>query len=140
MRADQEGTIGGMGSTAGVGSGIGAGGSKSGTSRASLHSKAVMIDGRLAVIGSMNLDLRSALKNSEVGLVINSPALVKQATGIIENTLATAAYRLQRRGDHFHWAAPAGASFGDSDIEPGADAKLRVFVRLLGPFAPEQML
>jgi putative cardiolipin synthase len=36
-------------------------------SRASLHSKAVIIDQRLAVIGSMNLDLRSQLKNSEVG-------------------------------------------------------------------------
>ncbi|MDB5856753.1 MAG: cardiolipin synthetase (Cardiolipin synthase)-like protein, partial [Ramlibacter sp.] len=49
----------------GIGLGSGPGGSKSGTqSRASLHSKAVFIDQRLAVIGSMNLDLRSQLKNS----------------------------------------------------------------------------
>jgi phosphatidylserine/phosphatidylglycerophosphate/cardiolipin synthase-like enzyme len=49
-------------------------------SRASLHSKAVIIDGRLAVIGSMNLDLRSQLKNSEVALLIRSAALAQQAT------------------------------------------------------------
>ena len=42
-------------------------------SRASLHSKAVIIDGRLAVIGSMNLDLRSQLKNSEVALWSAAP-------------------------------------------------------------------
>ena len=75
MRAEQEGTIGGMGSTAG----LGGGGSKSGTSRASLHTKAVFIDGRLAVIGSMNLDLRSQRQNSEVGLVIRSASLVRLA-------------------------------------------------------------
>src|SRR5207237_4907208 len=39
------------------------GGSKAPASRASLHSKAVIVDRRLAVIGSMNLDLRSQRKN-----------------------------------------------------------------------------
>ena len=120
--------------------GSGVGGSKGGASRASLHSKVVIIDQRLAVIGSMNLDLRSELKNSEVGLVIRSTALSQQATQQIETTLSTAAYRLERRGGHFYWRAPAGASFHDETSEPGASAKLRLMVRVLGPFAPDQML
>jgi phosphatidylserine/phosphatidylglycerophosphate/cardiolipin synthase-like enzyme len=120
--------------------GSGPGGSKSAVSRASLHSKAVIIDGRLSVIGSMNLDLRSQLKNSEVGLVIRSAPLAQVATKQIEDTLATAAYRLERRGNGFHWRAPAGAGFGDEDSEPGASAKLKLLVRVLGPFAPDQML
>ncbi|MDB5953951.1 phospholipase D family protein [Ramlibacter sp.] len=120
--------------------GSGVGGSKGGTSRASLHSKVVIIDQRLAMIGSMNLDLRSALKNSEVGLVIRSAAVAQQATQQVETTLTTAAYRLERRDGHFYWQAPAGASFPSETSEPGASAKLKLMVRVLGPFAPEQML
>jgi cardiolipin synthase C len=127
----------------GISLGSGPGGSKSGNqsrSRASLHSKAVLIDGHLAAIGSMNLDLRSALKNSEVALVIRSSALVQEATALVEHTFATAAYRLEQRGGHFHWRAPAGAGFPDEDKEPGASGKLKLLVRLMGPFAPEEML
>jgi phosphatidylserine/phosphatidylglycerophosphate/cardiolipin synthase-like enzyme len=121
--------------------GTGPGGSKANTrSRASLHSKAVIIDQRFAVIGSMNLDLRSQLKNSEVALLIRSTALAQEATRQVENTLATAAYRLERRNGGFFWRAPPGASFGDETHEPGASAKLRLLVRLLGPFAPDEML
>jgi Phosphatidylserine/phosphatidylglycerophosphate/cardiolipin synthases and related enzymes len=120
--------------------GSGVGGSKGGTSRASLHSKAVIIDGRLAVIGSMNLDLRSQLKNSEVALVIRSTALSRQAIRHVEQTFATGAYRVELRGGALHWRAPPGASFSDADNEPDASLKLRLLVRLLGPLAPDEML
>lgn len=119
----------------------GAGGSKAATdSRASLHSKAVIIDGRLAVIGSMNLDLRSQIQNSEVALVIRSIALSREATQQIERTLATAAYRLEQRDGKLHWRAPAGAAFRDATSEPGASTRLKLLVKLLGPFAPDEML
>jgi phosphatidylserine/phosphatidylglycerophosphate/cardiolipin synthase-like enzyme len=120
--------------------GSGAGGSKGGASRASLHSKAVIIDGRLSIIGSMNLDLRSQLKNSEVGLVIRSAPLAQLATRQVEETLTSAAYRLEKRDGRLHWRAPPGATFGDENSEPGASTKLKLLVRVLGPFAPEQML
>ncbi|MDB5914593.1 MAG: cardiolipin synthetase (Cardiolipin synthase)-like protein [Ramlibacter sp.] len=120
--------------------GSGPGGSKSGTSRASLHTKAVIIDNRFAVIGSMNLDLRSQRKNTEVGLVVRSPAIAQQATAQVDNTLATAAYRLEKSGGGYLWRAPKGAAFPSETTEPGAPTKLRVMVRLLGPFAPEEML
>jgi putative cardiolipin synthase len=118
----------------------GPGGSKSGKSRASLHSKAVFIDGRLSVIGSMNLDLRSQLKNSEVALVINSAPLAQQAMRQVEGTLGTAAYRLEGGKGKYVWRAPAGASFRDETKEPGASTQLRVLVRVLGPLAPDEML
>ena len=139
MRAEQEGTVGGMGSTAGFGSGQ-AGGSKSGASRASLHSKAVIIDQRLAVIGSMNLDLRSQLKNSEVALLIRSPAVSRQAASQVEATIAQGAYRLELDAGQLVWRAPAGASFKDARSEPEASTKLKLLVRLIAPFAPDEML
>jgi cardiolipin synthase C len=140
MRADQEGTVGGMGSTAGVGSGKGAGGSKSGTSRASLHTKAVMIDQRLAVIGSMNLDLRSRRQNSEVALVIRSAAIAQQAAKQVDATVNQGAYRVELDHGELVWRAPPGAPFKDAHSEPEASAKLKLLVQLIGPFAPEEML
>ena len=139
MRAEQEGTVGGMGSTAGFGSGQ-AGGSKSGASRASLHSKAVVIDQRLAVIGSMNLDLRSQRQNSEVALLIRSQAVSRQAASQVEATIAQGAYRLELDAGQLVWRAPAGASFRDARSEPEASTKLKLLVRLIAPFAPDEML
>ena len=146
MRADQEGTIAGMGSTRGAesgrsatGSGRNAAGSKSG-SRASLHSKAVVIDNRLAVIGSMNLDLRSQKKNSEVALLIRSAALSQLATRQVEATLAQGAYRLALDQGQLVWRAPPGVAFKETRSEPEASTKLKLLVRLIGPFAPDEML
>ncbi|MBI5276342.1 MAG: phospholipase D family protein [Burkholderiales bacterium] len=122
-------------------SGSGVAGSKSAKSRASLHTKAVIIDGRLAVIGSMNLDLRSQKQNSEAALVIRSAALCSEVARDVEATLASAAYRLELQpGGQLAWRAPPGAPFKDGRNEPGAGAKARLVVGLLGPFAPEEML
>jgi phosphatidylserine/phosphatidylglycerophosphate/cardiolipin synthase-like enzyme len=148
MRSDPETAVellGSSGSSNGHGAGgwfgSAAGGSKGGTrSRASLHTKSVIIDQRLSMIGSMNLDLRSQRKNSEVGLLIRSGALAQQATQQVENTFATAAYRLERKDGHFFWRAPAGASFPSESSEPGASTTQKMMVKLIGPFAPDEML
>lgn len=135
MRSSQEGNVAGLGSTPGSG-----GGSKSSASRASLHSKAVIVDQRLAVIGSMNLDLRSQRKNSEVALVIRSRALSREATRQIDAMLAQGAYRVRLDGGGLAWQAPPGASFPSARSEPDASLRLRLLVRLIAPFAPDEML
>lgn len=145
MRSDPETAADLLGSSAGRGSAGGwfgsAGGSKARpNSRASLHSKAVILDQRWSVIGSMNLDLRSQIQNSEVALVIRGTPLAQVATGQIENTLATAAYRVELRGDELFWRAPPGVAFGDEKDEPGASTKLKLLVRVIGPLAPDEML
>lgn len=144
MRADPDSAANMIGSGPGksnrVNLGSGPGGSKGAQSRASLHSKAVIIDGRLIVIGSMNLDLRSQLQNSEVALLIRSAALSAEATRQIEHTFATGAYRLERDDGRIVWRAPAGADFKDARSEPEASAKLKLLVKVLGPFAPDAML
>ncbi|NVH74289.1 phospholipase D family protein [Paraburkholderia sp. JPY432] len=53
-------------------------------SRASLHAKAYVIDHKILVIGSMNLDPRSANLNTELALVIHSPELANQVARIFE--------------------------------------------------------
>ncbi|MGF6975050.1 putative cardiolipin synthase [Paraburkholderia sp. JPY465] len=53
-------------------------------SRASLHAKTYVIDHQILVIGSMNLDPRSANLNTELLLVIHSPELANQVAKIFE--------------------------------------------------------
>jgi putative cardiolipin synthase len=57
-------------------------------SRASLHAKTYVIDRRILVIGSMNLDPRSAHLNTELALVIHSPELAAQVADIFATATA----------------------------------------------------
>lgn len=59
----------------------------SGSSRASLHAKTFVLDDEHVFIGSFNFDPRSALLNTEMGLVIHSPELARQVTAIAENAI-----------------------------------------------------
>jgi phosphatidylserine/phosphatidylglycerophosphate/cardiolipin synthase-like enzyme len=138
MRADQP--AGGAAGSGSAGLGSGGGGSKGNGSRASLHSKAVVIDGRLSVIGSMNLDLRSHGKNSEVALLIRSGAFARVATAQIEAMIERGSYRLELHGDRIAWRAPPGAGFKDGVNEPGATLKQRLLAGVIAPFAPDEML
>ena len=138
MRAEQQGTLRGFGSL-GSFSGGSTGGSMGG-SRASLHAKVVVMDQRLLVVGSMNLDLRSKLQNSEVALVIRSRPLSMQAQRLIEPALSRGAYHVEKVDGQLIWHAPAGAPFKDASTDPDASLPLRLLVKLLGPFAPDEML
>jgi len=51
--------------------------SLSGSSNASLHTKAFTVDGRVGFIGSLNFDPRSSSLNTEMGIVFEEPALVR---------------------------------------------------------------
>ncbi|MET0312002.1 MAG: phospholipase D-like domain-containing protein, partial [Burkholderiaceae bacterium] len=137
MRATQEAGGSGMGSSISLGGSSGGG---SGGSRASLHSKVVVVDARVLVIGSMNLDLRSQLQNSEVALIIRSRSMSAEAIRQIEATFREGAYRVELRDGQLYWKAPEGASFQDATGEPDAGLKLKLFVNILGPFAPDEML
>ncbi|ABE31908.1 phospholipase D family protein [Paraburkholderia xenovorans] len=57
-------------------------------SRASLHAKTYVIDRKILVIGSMNLDPRSANLNTELALVIHSPPLAEQVAQIFDRATA----------------------------------------------------
>ena len=141
MRAEQQGTFSSFGSATLAGGSVGGSTGKSGGgSRASLHSKVVVMDDRLLVVGSMNLDLRSQLQNSEVAIVIRSGAMALEATRLIEPTLQTGAYRVQLAGDQLVWRAPQGSSLPDATSEPDASMGLKVMSELIAPFAPEEML
>ena len=49
-----------------------------------LHAKSMVIDGRIAYIGTFNFDPRSENLNTEVGAVIHHPGLARQLQALIE--------------------------------------------------------
>ena len=116
------------------------------SSGASLHSKAVVVDGELVFIGSMNLDPRSRHLNSELALRIDSRTLGRQMTTLFDDaTTLDQAYRvgLDEPGDAkaaLHWDAVVDGRPIRYTDEPLASAWRRWFVRLLGRLAPEDLL
>jgi putative cardiolipin synthase len=131
MRSEQPGVRGAFGSS---------GKSLMGDSRAMLHSKALVMDGRLLVIGSMNLDLRSQLQNTEVALLIGSIPLSRIATDAVEKTLRQNAWHVELSEGSLIWRAPEIDGLQDTRSEPDASFGLKLLVKVLGPLAPDSML
>lgn len=133
------GSLGSTGSSGGAGKGSGAGGSV-GSSRAMLHSKLLIMDGRLLAIGSMNLDIRSQRQNTEIALLIRSGDLSRRATAQIEAALREAAWHVQLVDGRLVWRAPQGSGLQDATSEPDASVPLRLMLQLIGPLAPDHLL
>lgn len=117
-------------------------GSGSSSNKASLHVKLLVIDGQALVIGSMNMDLRSRLQNTEVALVIYSEPLSRQASRLVEDVIKASAWKLELAADgSLHWRAPPGADFSDASSEPDTGFWLRLLARLLdNPLVPDELL
>ncbi len=67
------------------------------SSRASLHAKAYVADRRLLFIGSLNLDPRSIKLNTEMGVVLDNPALAERLVKGIDDGLLDIAYKVELR-------------------------------------------
>jgi phosphatidylserine/phosphatidylglycerophosphate/cardiolipin synthase-like enzyme len=112
----------------------------SGESRAMLHSKVLVMDGRLLVVGSMNLDLRSQLQNTEIALLIRSNELSHAASEQIERGMRERSWHVELVDGSLLWRAPEGSGLKDATTEPDAGAMLRLMLKLFGPLAPDQLL
>ena len=111
------------------------------TSNASLHAKALVIDQRTVFIGSLNMDRRSARFNSELGLVMRSPEIAKQVTNVLDDITADGSYKLSldRKG-HILWSVGEGDAERTWHTDPETTRLQRFSLKLLAPFAPEELL
>ena len=66
-----------------------------GSSGSSLHAKTFAVDGARVFIGSFNFDPRSAELNTEMGFVIESPALARQIDEAFRSRVPTDAYEVR---------------------------------------------
>ncbi|ABX37829.1 phospholipase D/Transphosphatidylase [Delftia acidovorans SPH-1] len=126
------------------GSGSTGGGGPSGStgaSRAMLHSKLLVVDGHLVAVGSMNLDLRSQLQNTEIALLIASREFGRLATQSIDEGLQDGSWRVEIDKDgELVWRASEDSERSDEHSEPDASWGLRLMLKLIGPLAPDHLL
>lgn len=95
------------------------------SSGASLHAKAFVVDERYVFIGSLNMDQRSKLLNTEMGVVVDSPQLAKAVADFFATATAPAnAYHVvlgARDGSNasaIHWEASRDGKDVEYHSEP----------------------
>ena len=109
--------------------------------RGRLHAKLALVDREWVLLGSMNLDPRSARLNTELGLVIRSAGIAEQLAALYEEVSASSAWRLTLGEDgEPTWEATQPEPRTHRGGEPDAAIWLQLALRLLAPFAPEEML
>jgi cardiolipin synthase C len=113
-----------------------------GQSNARLHAKALAVDGRWLLVGSMNLDPRSIDLNSEIGLLLNSPALSQDFQRLFDDVVQHNSHRLELRDDGgLRWVSQAGdGPVVVENTEPESTFWRRLSFWLMAPVAPEEML
>ena len=70
---------------------------KIGRSKSSLHAKCFVFDRETAFIGSLNLDPRSIVQNTEIGVVFKSGTVAGTIAELFDNNIDEAAFRLELR-------------------------------------------
>lgn len=120
------------------------GGTSSGVS---LHAKAIVVDGQKVFVGSMNMDARSKLLNTEMGIIVDSVPLAAAVTRFFDNaTLPEYAYRVSLTpdaaagGGRMQWQATEHGKPVTYDHEPGVKSGRRVQVQMLKLLPLESLL
>jgi putative cardiolipin synthase len=104
--------------------------------RASLHAKLFVIDRKTVFIGSFNLDPRSARLNTEMGILVDCPALAREAAAFAESLMAEA-NEVGLENNRLVWKGADGAV---TNSEPHAGWGIRLLVTVLGWLPIEEHL
>ncbi len=106
------------------------------------HAKLVVLDRKTTFVGSMNMDLRSSQTNTELGLLVDSPALADKVLGLIRRLRDGGSFRLRLRqpGDHIEWVGTVDGAEKVYDADPGVSFGTRLQLWLLFPFIREGLL
>lgn len=110
-----------------------------GSSGASLHTKAFVVDGRRGFLGSFNFDPRSAQLNTEMGVVFDHPALAAEVKQLFDQgTQPASAWRVTlAEGGGLRWHGVEGRVWMQ---EPDTSLGLRLLVWLMSFLPIESQL
>ena len=95
-----------------------------------LHAKTFGSDDRRIFVGSFNFDPRSARLNTEMGLVIESPALAQRLSNTFDTRIPQIAYEIRPVTDSqcLSWIEHTPTGEVRYDVEPGTRAYQRALV------------
>jgi len=113
-----------------------------GSSTASLHAKTFSVDRNRIFVGSFNADLRSIELNTEMGLVIESPALAGEVSKAMDRAGDEAAYKVTfaENGHSLEWIEQTKEGEVRYTHEPKTGFFRRMFVKIMSWFPIEGFL
>jgi len=108
-----------------------------GASGGRLHAKLAIVDHRVVYIGSLNFTGRSERINTELGIVLDCPALASQLMRLIESAPAYE-LRLASNNRGLQWVDRRQEPERVWDEEPEFSIWQRIKSTILGHFVPEE--
>jgi putative cardiolipin synthase len=103
-----------------------------GSSAASLHVKTFAVDGERLFVGSFNFDPRSAVLNTELGFVIESPTMAGEAAAAFDHAITQRACELRLADDSaITWTERANGHTITHTREPGTGPLQRMVIGVL---------
>ncbi len=121
-----------------------AGGSIGSASLGRLHAKLAVVDGRWLSVGSMNMDRRSAHSNTEMALIIDSPALAGQVLALLQAERLPFSYQVRNGGGEgaraLQWVSQAGDRETVLAREPALNWGRRLRLSMLSMVVDEELL
>jgi putative cardiolipin synthase len=112
-----------------------------GSSSSSLHAKTFSVDGQRVFIGSYNFDPRSARLNTEMGFVIESPAMAANMAQVLAERMPAVSYAVTLAPDgDLQWIEQTDAGPRVHDSEPGTNFFERMGIRVLSVLPIDWML
>lgn len=113
-----------------------------GSSDSSLHAKTFSVDRSRVFIGSFNFDPRSEELNTEMGFVIDSPALAHRIDAAFNDRIPADAYevRLSDTGQLYWWIERLKGKQVRHDTEPGTNFWQRAGVWIMSMLPIEWLL
>jgi putative cardiolipin synthase len=113
-----------------------------GSSASSLHAKTFAVDRTRIFVGSFNLDPRSVRLNTEMGAVLESPALAKRLSEAFDTAIPDSAYevRLAAGGKGLEWRERTAAGEVVHPIEPQTGLLKRLWIEFLSLLPIEWLL
>jgi len=119
------------------------------SSGVALHAKAIVVDKRYVFVGSLNLDQRSKLLNTEMGVMVDCPGLAEAVAGFFAKATApTSAFEVKlaptagqgTASTHLVWVAQVQGQPVTLDSEPDASSGRKLEVTLLQLLPIESLL
>jgi phosphatidylserine/phosphatidylglycerophosphate/cardiolipin synthase-like enzyme len=113
-----------------------------GSSTGRLHAKLGVIDRKTVMVGSMNLDPRSATLNTEIGVRVVSPQLAEMVLEGFKVDQLEGVYQVKLRphGSGVRWIAVDGDKTEEVDVDPETSLWQRLRLMLMSWFIPENQL
>ncbi len=114
-----------------------------GSSVGRLHAKVTLVDRQMVLLGSMNMDPRSADTNTELGVAVRSAEFAEQvarAMRVDDRRTGVFEVRLRREGGGLQWVGRDAEGEQTFDDEPEASWWQRLRLKLMSLLVPEDLL